>query len=310
MKIEVWNKVHTPVLETVLSASENAGSLPIVDVDQSTLQFESFADLLKHFQDRANVEGTMIGRDTHNFTEKQWGIVFPGLKFRKFVSYGFLYCIMNSKIGAENISCQNGKFGNRKSSCKWTVHFRFDRPSMKYVVTGHNLEHSHPVNLHLTLSSERRVISYEKEMTDDEIDYTKAFGSAMLVMPKVWEIMRLKFPGRDFDATLLHRLLRNGHAEHFGEDPDMMNSMYDLGNDIVKGGGIFQFRRGPDDRMTDLFVMKSSMGPKSAARSLCGLCRPLFLPRSWSSVLKIWRPGCHPSLSKNIFFKVGREFCW
>lgn len=41
-------------------------------------------------------------------------------------------------------------------------------------------------------------------------------------MTKVRDILRLKYPDREFDPELLNRLLKKGYDEHFGSDSDCM----------------------------------------------------------------------------------------
>ena len=59
-------------------------------------------------------------------------------------------------------------------------------------------------------------------MQCDEIAFIKDLGPSMLSVTKTREIVKLKFPGRKYDAQLLGRLLRKGHNEHFGSDLDAM----------------------------------------------------------------------------------------
>ena len=96
-------------------------------------------------------------------------------------------------------------------------------------------------------------------MDDDEVHTVLEFGPAMLGVTKARDIMRLKYQDRDYDGKLLTRLLKKGYAQHFGSEPDAMFKFMYLGNSIRQSGGIFEFKIGIDCRITDVFVMKSSM---------------------------------------------------
>ena len=71
--------------------------------------------------------------------------------------------------------------------------------------------------------------------------------------------MRLRFPERDYDGPLLSRLLRKGHDLHYGSDENGMASFLELGNELRQTGRILDFKLGKDGRISDIFVMKSSM---------------------------------------------------
>lgn len=86
----------------------------------------------------------------------------------------------------------------------------------------YNNQHSHSVDLHTIRASARRLICYEKEMSEVEIAFVMELGPARLGATKARDIMRLKFPDRDYNGPLLHGLLAKGAQKHFGSDPDSM----------------------------------------------------------------------------------------
>ena len=68
-------------------------------------------------------------------------------------------------------------------------------------------------------------------------------------MTKVRDILRLKYPDREFDPELLNRLLKKGYDEHFGSDSDCMAKFMNLGNSIRQQGGVFKFQASDDTRI-------------------------------------------------------------
>ena len=128
---------------------------------------------------------------------------------------------MNSKQGIHCVK-SDGTKGNPRSACEWTIPFRFDTEKMLYVVsTGSkllvgNTNHSHALNLESIRASTRRLINFEKEMSDEEVAFIKELGPAMLGVTKVRDILRLKYPMCDYDGKLLSRLLQRGFVDHFG----------------------------------------------------------------------------------------------
>ena len=78
-------------------------------------------------------------------------------------------------------------------------------------------------------------------------------------MTKVRDILRLKYPDREFDPELLNRLLKKGYDEHFGSDSDCMAKFMNLSDSIRQQGGVFKFQASEDTRISDVFIMKPSM---------------------------------------------------
>ena len=73
--------------------------------------------------------------------------------------------------------------------------------------------------------------------------------------------MRMRFPEWDFDARLLSRILQKGFELRFGNGPDAISRLMDLGNHYRKDGGIFEYRIGSDMRLEEVVVAKKSMLP-------------------------------------------------
>jgi len=53
--------------------------------------------------------------------------------------------------------------------------------------------------------------------------------------------------------------LAKGHHMHFGNDHDSMARFMELGDQIRDSGGVFKFTIGVDSRVSEIFIMKSSM---------------------------------------------------
>lgn len=244
-----------------LNADNISVDVTSVAVDQ--VESGTFSEFLAPFNAAAQANGTMVGRFQSRFFKKdQFENVFPGRKFAPFICKGTLYCILNRKHG---ITCvqTDGVKTNEKSKCEWMVPFKFDTSRKVYVVVkeseSYNPRHSHPVDRHTVRASARQLISYEKEMTAEEIRFITELGPANLGVTKTRDLMRLKYPGRDFEGPLLHRLLSKGARLHFGSDPDSMIGLMDLGDQIRQTGGVFKVEIGFDSRLTNVFVMKKSM---------------------------------------------------
>ena len=101
---------------------------------------------------------------------------------------------------------------------------------MAYVVSSRlkcilNIKHSHAIHRDAVRASARRLISFEKELSQTEVAYIEELGPAILGATKVRDILRLKYPERDYDGQLLHRLLRRGFTKQYGEDPDAIEKL-------------------------------------------------------------------------------------
>jgi hypothetical protein len=225
-------------------------TLSSVDNHQMTT-WSTFEELFGHFKDKADKNGFMIGRNTKLLTESQFSDLFPDESFRRVVSRGFLYCIRGGSVQKEN------------GVCCWRIQFRIDFELRRYVLQENltNQTHSHSIVSNDTRASTRRLISYEREMLLDEHRYCMQFGAASLGVMKVRELMRLRFPDRDYDGQLLSRVLKKAHDLHFGSDQDGMSSFLELGQELRKTGGIFDFSLSIDGRISEVFVMKTSMLP-------------------------------------------------
>ena len=232
------------------------------DQDRERLEWSTFEELLEHFKAEAKLNGTRIGRDNHNFKPHQFQKALgPNVDFRKVPSYGFLYCIVGHKQGFRCAPVAESATKNRKSECQWTIRFQFDYECKKYILVTDacNFQHSHPINLVSSRASSRSLVQYEDQLNSPEKRYVKQYGPAMLGMTKVRDILRLKYPDREFGGDLLSRLLKKGYAEHFGSDSDCMAKFMDLGNSIRTHGGVFKFQSSEDTRISDVFIMKPSM---------------------------------------------------
>lgn len=203
----------------------------------------------------------MICRESKCMTPSQFGKMFPGREFERVVGRGFLYCKVNPKHGIVCVKSDPSAVCNRKSDCEWTIHFQLDINARIYVVDWSlsNVNHSHSINRDSIRASVRRKISYEKEMSSEEMDKIMGYGPALLSVTKARELMRLAYPERDYDGDLLRRLLNKGFDQHFGRDRHGMSRFIEKGNSIRQSGGIFEFDLGPDGRISDVYVMKSSM---------------------------------------------------
>lgn len=232
----------------------------IDDLAESVPETGDFKEFLSHFEAIAKANGTMVGREGHNLTENQFKTRFPDREFVGVPSYGYLYCIVNPNHGAVCVR-KDGVIINRKSACEWTVHYRMAPGRNVYCVEADlcNFNHSHALKRDAIRASGRRLISFEKEMGAVEINYIISFGPALLGVTKTRDLMRLKYPDRDYCGKLLARLLKKGYDDHFGSDPHAMSKFMELGNSIRQSGGVFEFELGHDGRLTNLFVMKASM---------------------------------------------------
>ena len=224
-----------------------------------------FSEFLNYFKKIAAESGTMIGRDTRCMTPVMQKKVFPDSNDTDPVIYkGYFYCIVNSKQGIHCVKCDGTK-GNPRSACEWTIPFRFDTEKMLYVVSTRskllvlNTNHSHALNLESIRASTRRLINFEKEMSDEEVAFIKELGPSMLGVTKVRDFLRLKYRMCDYDGKLLSRLLQRGFVDHFGSDRDATSRFMDKGDEIRQLGGVFKFQIGEDGRITDVFVQKASM---------------------------------------------------
>jgi len=234
---------------------------PLQSFLDNVVQTCIWSDFLSYFEEIAKVDGTMISRDSKNMTRKQYETLFPGQEFKMVPGRGFLYCKINKK---HVIACDKDdtvKVSNRISKCEWTVHFRIDIHKKVYAVIPEltNIRHSHAVNRDAIRASGRRLITYEKEMEDEETRCVLQYGPALLGVSKTRDIMRLRYPDRDYCTKLLSRLLTKGFNDHYGTDPDGMMKFNELGNSIRDKGGVFELEHGVDRRITSVFVMKPSM---------------------------------------------------
>jgi hypothetical protein len=143
-----------------------------------------------------------------------------------------------------------------------------DRNVYLVEVATSNFSHSHAVNRDAIRTSDRRMISFEKQLDDAERNFVIAFGPAMLGVTKARDLVRLKHPQRDYCGKLLARVLQNPNDDHFGVDPHAMAKFMELGNQIRQLGGVFEFELGPEGRITNMLIMKASMKACMVALSL------------------------------------------
>ena len=225
-------------------------------------EWYSFESLFQYFKDKARFGGCMIEREAKNFKEHQYKKAFgSGCDFKPTPSYGYLYCIINSKLVMRCEVVDDVAIRNRKSDCQWTIRFLFDYERKRYVLVRDkcNFKHSHHLNVDTIRASTRRLVHYERQMDNQEIMTVKQFGAANLGITKTRDMLRLQYPNRDYDGELLNRLLSKGFKECYGDDPDALNKFQNLRNTIRQEGGVFEFLISNDTRISDVFIMKSSM---------------------------------------------------
>jgi hypothetical protein len=121
--------------------------------------------------------------------------------------------------------------------------------------------HNHPFKVDLPSISSKAMIKSVKECNPLEVSFIISLGPSSLGIAKVREILATKFPGREFDSALLHRLLKKGFDLHFGTDPDCVSKFMEMGYDIRNQGGVFDVKLAADCRITEVFVQKSTMRP-------------------------------------------------
>lgn len=225
--------------------------------------FTTFDDMKNYVANHFIERGLMFGIKNKCFTKEEFIKAFGmELPYTKLSSRGFFYCIPSKKQGAEPLyTVENESCHHKLSFCVWRAQFGFNYTEkvfffkQKQVIRTHN----HLIDLHLVRASDRRLISYEGEMSTEEAIYAKQFGPANLGISKVREIMMLKYPDRNYDGKLLGRLLKSGHQSHFGSDPDCISKFMKKGQQTAKAGGVFDFEMGADMRLNSVFVMLPQM---------------------------------------------------
>jgi hypothetical protein len=135
-----------------------------------------WSEFIAYFEEMCKRMGTMFSRSSKNMSAQQFVSMFPDREFASVVGRGFLYCKVNKKHGVPCAKSENA-VDNKKSKCEWTIHFRIDVEKRVYVIDPKrtNVRHSHAVNRDAIRTSFRRLITYEKEMTVDEIACVKEF---------------------------------------------------------------------------------------------------------------------------------------
>jgi hypothetical protein len=157
-------------------------------------KWTSFADLEKEIETLAHIQQVIYSKNTRNHTKSQFHKVFgEDTDFKKVVRKGDLYC-------------------GTKKNCSFRLPFRWNDEDRSYSLNMEllNLRHGHGINCKDIRIASRELIMRQKAMTVDEREFAMQLGTADLETPKVREMMRSKFPGRDFDAHLLYRLLEKG----------------------------------------------------------------------------------------------------
>jgi hypothetical protein len=191
-------------------------------------------------------------RNTKNFTEAQFTKYFGDIEYAPIVRRGYLYCSDCGKYPKQD---------DPAASNRWRVQFQFSIQTGDYDI-DQSLScglHNHALKADEIRISNRILLQRQSHLNAEEIQYAHELGMASLGSVKAREMMRDKFPGRDYDGPLLLRLLQTGHSKKYGDDPDAMNKLLQLGQEYRKDGGVFEFRVGDDFRMTDVVVATASM---------------------------------------------------
>jgi len=83
-------------------------------------------------------------------------------------------------------------------------------------------------------------ITLEQDMTTEEIEYVKSASTLNVRMPSLLEGMSLKFPLREFDSQLLHRILKRERESRLGPWHDRLPQLIELGELAKTNGGAWE----------------------------------------------------------------------
>ena len=81
--------------------------------------------------------------------------------------------------------------------------------------------------------------------------------ASLIPASKAREMMRSKFPTRDYATPLVSRLLQKGLSFQFGDDPECIAKLKTLGSQYLREGGVYDFKIAQDLRISDIMSQPS-----------------------------------------------------
>src|SRR6185312_9844648 len=98
------------------------------------------------------------------------------------------------------------------------------------------------------------LIDQQGQLSADEIQYIMELGASLIPASKAREMMRTKFPTRDYATPLVSRLLQKGLSFQFGDDPECIAKLKTLGSQYLREGGVYDFKIAQDLRISDIVM--------------------------------------------------------
>ncbi len=212
-------------------------------LNQNTV-FKSFNDLEKEIALYSAKYSMSICKDTRYCNAKQFSNRFPGMQFKECVQSGRFYCNICNK-GAKDI--------NKHS---FQIRFYYCKKSNGYIVSKDtsNFDCTHKVLNNLR--EEREIINHESQLTQPELEFFTEFGKCNIDTGSFCNLLSTKFPNRIFDRVFIKSMVSKAKKTAYGDDPNAVNKLVDMGNRFLSAGGKFKMLYSQGFVIDALFLMK------------------------------------------------------
>jgi len=108
-------------------------------------------------------------------------------------------------------------------------------------------------------------IKFEKDMSTEEIEYVKSASTLNVRMPSLLEGMSVKFPLRQFDSQLLHRILKREREDRLGPCHERLPQLIEIGELAKANGGEWVTKICPETFMLEGTMFQT---PRMKARAI------------------------------------------
>jgi hypothetical protein len=198
------------------------------------LETNSFDGLLSIVSEHARINQFIIrkGRDTHNLTKEDALELF----------------------GSEELIPQRGKLHCRTKLCPFTVSYALDKKTKRYVVKDKDFDlgHNHDLLPAIQIEGVTR-IKLECELSSREMEWMQDIGP-FVTSARLRRMMRPQWPHRDYDKSLLQRVIAKGKKCIFGSDPDSFNNFINKGRALSSSRGIFDQVFDESGRLSEIYI--------------------------------------------------------
>ena len=223
-------------------------------------------ELLETSDEEEEIQQTQNAYEIINYEELEWNMEMYAVRenFQLSKSNHQMDTFRATKIFGKqekkvyqrgNFKCNYKKqldIGKVRSSCLFNVSYTFDFKKKHYYIKEekYNISHNHPTRTKVKVDKREHVTSI-KDLKEYEKQDIMDLG-IYLPIHKLRQILRLKYPTKEYGTNVLLHIKRLETKKYKGNDINSMEKLFKKGKEYETGGGIHDMHMDAQCRLSDL----------------------------------------------------------